>query len=192
MPKLFVGIPVSEEYEARLNSMVETLRGRLRSRVSWTKPGKWHVTLQFLGKVDEEKVDEIRDALRLIEFLDFPMRAGSLEYIPNVHGPRILWMDIKEGAETCIELAEAVEEVMAAFDFKQNENFKPHLTLGRVKQIEGGDDFGVACAGLLQAWPVLQVESFCLYKSEQTAEGHIYTVVEEFPLWMDSGLIPIR
>lgn len=192
MPKLFVAIRVSDEYEARLNSMVETFRSRLRSKINWTKPDHWHVTLKFLGKVEEEKIDEIRDALRLIEFLDFPMRVGALECTPNVCGPRVLWLNIEEGADTCIELAKAVEEVLLAFDFKVDTRFKPHLTLGRVKQVECGDDFGALCSGFLPVWPVLQVESFCLYKSEQTSEGHVYTILEDFPLWQDSGLIPIR
>lgn len=181
MPRLFIAISVPDEYKTRLDTMVASLGGRLRSRVRWTLPANWHVTLHFLGQVEEEMVGEIRDALRRIEFSVFSMRADGVEGIPNVFQPRVIWLAMDEGGEVCIALAEAVKDVMDAFGFKRGNQCRPHLTLGLVKRLEC-DDFEAAFAEVLQGWPMVQVEKFSLLESELTPDGSIYTVVEEFPL----------
>lgn len=181
MPKLFIAISVSDEYKKRLDTIVAALNGRLCSKVNWTRPTNWHVTLQFLGQVEDEMVDDIRSLLRLIKFPVFSMRANDVEGIPNMFHPRVIWVAINEGSEQCIALAEAVMDKMDAFGFKRGRPCIPHVTLGRVKQLDY-DDFEATLAEVSQNWPMLQVKNFSLYESKVTREGPIYTVVEDFSL----------
>lgn len=181
MPRLVIAISVSDEYKVRLNAMAATLGGRLRSRVRWTRPDNWHVTLHFLGQVEDEKVNPIRYALRQVEFPIFLMRAGGIGAVPNVCHPQVIWVDMKEGYEKCIALAEEVKNVMESFDVKRGKQCIPHLTLGRVKRLEC-DDFQTAFSQVSQDWPMVQIDKFSLWESELSPEGSIYTVVEDFPL----------
>jgi len=187
MLRMFVGIPVSDDYKARLDSMVETLGGQVRSRVRWTRPGNWHVSLQFLGSVEEEVVDDVRSALRKIDFSSFVMRAGDIGCFPDMQKPRVMWVGMNEGNDECARLSEAVKDVMEPFGFKRGtQSFMAHLTLGRVKRPEP-DDFESAFVKVSQEWPELRVDRFILWKSELTPDGPVYTVVEEFPLGAESA-----
>ena len=185
MPRLVIAISVSDEYKTRLDAIAATLGGRLQSRVRWTRPDNWHVTLHFLGQVEDDKVNPIRYALRQIEFPVFSMRADGIGAVPNVCHPRVIWVDMEEGSEACIELAEEVKNVMESFDVKRGKPCIPHLTLGRVKRLEC-DNFAMEFAQIPQDWPMVRIDKFSLWESELTPNGSIYTVIEEFPLQMES------
>ncbi|WP_319469027.1 RNA 2',3'-cyclic phosphodiesterase [uncultured Pseudodesulfovibrio sp.] len=187
MLRMFVGIPVSDDYKTRLDSMVETLGGRVRSRVRWTRPGNWHVSLQFLGSVEEEDVADVRSALRGIDFSSFVMRAGDIGCFPDMRKPRVMWVGMDEGNDECARLSEAVKDAMEPFGFKRGtQPFQAHLTLGRVKRSEP-DDFASVLGNVSQEWPELGVDRFILWKSDLTPDGPVYTVVEEFPLGAENA-----
>lgn len=181
MPRLLIAIPVSDAYRTQLNTMVTTLGERLRSSVRWTRPDNWHMTLQFLGQVEEDNVGEIREALRKIIFPVFLMRAEGTGCFPNMIHPRVLWVGIEKGHSICSSLAETVQDTLEPFDFMQGKQFEPHFTLGRVKQLEN-DDFETVLASAVQDWPLLRVEHFSLWESKLTPDGPVYTVIENFPL----------
>ncbi len=182
MPRLFVGIAVPDEYKKALDSLVGDLGGRLASDVRWTRAGNWHVTLQFLGSVDEEKLDEIRAVLRGIEFQSFSMQAGGIGCFPGVRNPRILWLGMRQGEETCLQLADVVKDAMDVFGFKRGDkSTNIHLTLGRVKRL-ASDDFAGVFEGVRKELPEFSVDRFTLWESELTSNGPVYTVVEEFLL----------
>lgn len=78
MARLFAGVEISPECRVRVREMRDCLTARLRSDIRWTRPETWHVTLKFLGEVDEAGQDAVCGALgrmRLVE--PFPVRLGG-------------------------------------------------------------------------------------------------------------------
>lgn len=182
MPRLFIGIPVPDSYRERLLSITLKMAARLRSQVRWTQPANAHMTLKFLGSVNDDTVPEIQSALRSIAFPPFLFRAGGCGCFPNSHKPRVIWAGTSKGAKACAQLAEAINDALIPVGFEPDERqFKCHLTLGRVKTLFT-DDWEAALREANGLWPGYEVDHFTLWKSELTSQGPIYTVVEEYPL----------
>lgn len=95
-----------------------------------------HLTLKFLGEIDEEKIPQIESILKRISetFKPFPLRLKGTGYFPpKSKTPRVLWAAIEE-VEDLKRLQSDIEEEMESIGFpKERRTFHPHLTLGRVK-----------------------------------------------------------
>lgn len=183
MPRLFIGIPLPDNYKKRIGALTRALDKQLHSKVKWTRAENAHLTLKFLGQVEEERVGAIRRALSDIEFPGFSLAAGECGCFPNQRKPRVIWTGLRLGAEECKELASAVDKALADVGFeREDREFQSHLTLGRVKRL-GQDDWETALQNGDSQWPEIEVGSFVLWESELTHEGPIYTVVDEFFLF---------
>ena len=97
-----------------------------------------HFTLQFLGEIDEEKCEKVKDMLRTITFSQFDLSLKGVGGFPNLKNPRVIWIGTdKKGAEKLIEIAEEIELVLTPLGFEKDKKFKPHLTVLRVKHKVG-------------------------------------------------------
>ncbi len=182
MLRLFVGIPLPELYHEKMASLVEILGSRLKSKVRWSRPENWHLTLKFLGNVEEGRVDDIRSALSAIRFHAFDMRPGECGCFPDMQNPRVIWKGVSKGSRPCEALAAVVDEALAELGFERNKrSFKCHLTLGRVKQLRR-DDWAASLQNGDPLWPGFTVDRVMLWQSELTPEGPRYSVLGEFPL----------
>jgi len=184
--RCFVGLPLPEIYQQRLKTISETWKPKLRSRATWTRPGNWHLTLFFLGDVSEETGDRVLEALSAVRHPRFQLKAGGGGFFPpgGNKPPRVVWAGLDRGAEACTGLAAKVREVLVQLGFQADQRpFKPHLTLARVKQAKGGDDW----PGLLrdlndQEWPAVDMASFVLWQSFLKPSGPVYAALREFQL----------
>ena len=97
-----------------------------------------HFTLQFLGEIDDEKCEKVKDLLRTITFSQFDLSLKGVGGFPNLKNPRVIWIGAdKKGAEKLIEIAEEIELVLTPLGFEKDKKFKPHLTVLRVKHKVG-------------------------------------------------------
>ena len=97
-----------------------------------------HFTLQFLGEIDEEKCEKVKDVLSTIWFSQFDLSLKGIGGFPNLKNPRVIWIGAdKKGAEKLIEIAEEIELVLTPLGFEKDKKFKPHLTVLRVKHKVG-------------------------------------------------------
>lgn len=182
MPRLFIGIPVPDDYHRQIDSLANHLAGQLRSKIKWTAPGNSHITLQFLGDIPVENVPALRQALGEIVFPAFRMQAGGCGRFPERGKPRVLWTGFAEGNAPCAELAAAVADALEPLGFeKDTRPFKCHLTLGRVKRA-AKDDWEGILASAKGDWAEFTVDAFILWESELKPSGAVYSVVEEFML----------
>lgn len=186
--RLFIGIALPDSYQQRLKPLTDELASRLQSKVRWTRPGNWHLTLKFLGEVDDSRVDDIIAALNELEFPAFDIRPGGYDCFPNIKWPRVIWMAIRKGAHPCGALAGAIDSAMAELGFKpESKSFKSHLTLGRVKK-HGRDDWASCLRPASQTvFPGIRVDRFVLWRSELRPDGAVHTPLKEFPLGTKSS-----
>ncbi len=104
--------------------------------VKWVAPDNIHLTVKFLGEVDESRAGAIEDGLRhaVGDTKTFAVPVGQFGAFPSVKRPRVLWV----GCETppVLELlADAVEREMSQLGFEtEGRAFRPHVTIGRVRR----------------------------------------------------------
>jgi 2'-5' RNA ligase len=95
-----------------------------------------HFTLLFLGEIDNSQVDLIRNKLNEIEFEQFEISYRKLGVFPSIKYPKIIWIGIDTLSEQKLSsLYGLVLSKMKQIGFRDDKNFKPHLTIFRVKNI---------------------------------------------------------
>ncbi len=191
--RCFVGLPLPESWQAGLLHATRRLAEVLSSRISWTQPGNWHLTLKFLGNVDAAQLPAVVEALRGVRFASFTLTAGQAGSFPGLGPrpgppPRVLWLGLALGGEQCVRLAADVEQALLSLGFAPEARpFSAHLTLGRVKDAARGDDWGAverAVAELAvtgEVWPAAGISGFVLWQSLPGAGGPQYKALAQFP-----------
>ena len=147
--------------------------------VGWVRPEGVHLTLKFLGDVEEKKVAELGDALRegLKGETPFILQAKGIGTFPTPRAPRVVWLGVEGEVTRLSALAKTVEEICANLKFpKEDRPFKAHLTLGRVKSPRGRgalvkmlENFKDADLGEFRA------DAVSVMKSELQRTGAVYT-----------------
>ena len=193
MIRAFLAVELSQELGSELAVVQQELKQRVESekkgdiRISWVQSAKMHLTIKFLGDMDEQLLDPL---LRVVEQAvgSKPSVSVPLERLgafPRPQSPRVLWVGPSENWEQgvegkrVIEIHGEIEQACESLGFlREAKPFSPHLTLARVKM--GAQHVGVALAkiGVLdQPLSVgsLVVESVVLVKSELKPTGSIYT-----------------
>ncbi|MDQ7834938.1 MAG: RNA 2',3'-cyclic phosphodiesterase [Humidesulfovibrio sp.] len=182
--RCFVGLPLPKDAQAGLERVVLRLSGQLASRISWTRPGNWHLTLKFLGDVAEERLPGLIQALGGVAFAPLPLAVGRAGFFPSAGrgGPKGLWAELRLGGPECARLAAAVERALEPLGFAPEKRpFAPHLTLGRVKDAAPGDDWTLVDRALAaESWPVGEVDRFVLWRSALGPGGPQYFRLAEF------------
>jgi RNA 2',3'-cyclic 3'-phosphodiesterase len=133
--RTFVAVDVSKAIRERLVSMQERLAAT-GTEVKWVEPENLHVTLLFLGEVDQR---EIVDVCRIVSdgtsrHAAFTMSVETVGCFPNPRRPRILWVGVGEGSATLVALHDELEIPLQELGYRREERrYTPHITLGRVK-----------------------------------------------------------
>ena len=118
-----------------MGQLQERLKKELTS-VRWTKPEGIHLTLKFLGEVEDSILGSIEEAIREITgtLPAFSLQVRGLDCFPPKGSPRVLWVGMEESTGTLRKLVSSLENVMESFLFpKEKRGFTPHLTLGRFR-----------------------------------------------------------
>src|SRR5262245_3813821 len=133
--RTFIAIEIPSEIKSALAALQTELR-RAGADVSWTKPENMHLTLNFLGEVDEGRIVEIEKvcADSAAEFQPFTLSLNDTGVFPNARQPRVLWAGLSGEVENVVEMHRRLDERLALIGFKREEKrFHPHLTIGRLK-----------------------------------------------------------
>lgn len=155
------------------------------SGLSPVDPEDAHVTLKFLGDVDQgdltRLVDGLEAAVDAAAVDPFHAEFGGLGAFPSEDYIRVVWLGVREGGEAMTRLHEAVEErtVELGFDPERHE-FTPHVTLARMNHAGGKEHVQEVLRTEDPAVGSMEVEEVRLTKSELTEEGPRYETVERF------------
>lgn len=133
--RLFVGIelagPAREAILGIRERLVEVLS---RQGVRFVRPEKLHITLAFLGQVDESAVEPLEAALdRLGDARGHTMTTSDLGCFPDMRRPKVIWIGLEGDTSRLVELARCVTEAARPFAPEMDEKpFSAHLTLARI------------------------------------------------------------
>jgi len=157
--------------------------------VRWVASGNFHLTLKFLGNIDEAKIDPLGDALRkeLHLFPRFTINAKGLGVFPGPGRPRVLWVGLT--GDRLVSLASRVESALEPLGFApESRQFTPHLTIGRWRESERAPK---ALGRRLENWQahdfgLSNVESVKLIQSVLKSDGASYHELITVPLGADA------
>lgn len=179
-PRLFVAVPAPEEAIAELTATRQRLEAAGAPRLRWVRPEGLHVTLTFLGETPPARVPAVQAAMAeaAIGTRRHCVALGALG-LNSERRPRVLWVEMADGAEALARLAERLVRALVARGFeREGRTFRPHLTLGRVPDRLSARDRArlrrvVGEAAAPAAVP-LQVTTLHLMRSRLTREGARY------------------
>lgn len=150
--------------------------------VKWVRPEGIHLTLKFLGNVDEARLPELASALGLAVAGSgsFSLQTGAPGAFPSPRSPRVVWVGLEGDLPALQRLFRSVEEALAALGFpREGRPFAPHLTLGRLRETAtraDREELAQALAGLPVENPLsINVEEIHVMKSQLAPTGATYT-----------------
>lgn len=139
--RLFIGVELDDALKAAIAAEIDRIRReieRRRARVQarWVPPENHHITLWFLGEVDDSRAASVAKALeRPFETPAFTLRISGAGTFPPSGAPRVIWMGIAEGSPSLRSLHEDLATRLAPLGFEREARaYSPHLTIARVKE----------------------------------------------------------
>jgi 2'-5' RNA ligase len=175
--RTFIAIELDEGIRARLCEAQDQLRA-CGAQVKWTKPPQMHLTLKFLGEIEEHQVEEVGAALAnaAVGSKPFEMEVRGVGSFPPRGAARIVWAGLEDPSGTLDRLQHRVEGALGAAGFeRETRRFHPHVTLGRVKdgRSRGLRERIQAAADV--AFGVQRVSDVVLLQSMLSPKGPTYT-----------------
>jgi 2'-5' RNA ligase len=147
--------------------------------VAWVAPDNFHLTLKFLGAVDESRVPAVADAMltAVVGVPPFTLTLRGLGAFPSPRRARVIWAGAHEGTEIAAVLAGRVDAALGGLGFPREERpFASHITLGRVRTPARNpvlaDALAAAAVRDLGAVPITRVS---LMQSQLSPRGARYT-----------------
>jgi 2'-5' RNA ligase len=177
MLRLFAGIALPPEHKLQLSTICHGESG-----IRWTDPGNFHVTIRFIGEVDEGVAADIDAALTGIRMAGFDLSIAGIGTFGPADKPRLIYAGLDK-APALAQLHDKVEmALMRAGLPPEGRRFTPHITLGTMRN---ADPIAVArfvATHNLLRLPPFRVDRFELIRSYLTKSGAVYEDVAEYPL----------
>ncbi|HEY2892801.1 MAG TPA: RNA 2',3'-cyclic phosphodiesterase [Pirellulales bacterium] len=143
--RTFIAVEIPGEVRDRAHQLITRLRAA-PAKVKWVDPRDMHWTLKFLGDVEMLESPRVCQAVaRAVEPLaPFDIEACGAGAFPDPHRPRTVWVGMGAGAEAMVELHDSIDHELAKLGYRaENRRFRPHLTIGRVRNSpEGIEELG--------------------------------------------------
>ncbi|MBD6956177.1 MAG: RNA 2',3'-cyclic phosphodiesterase [Thermoplasmata archaeon] len=167
--RLFTGIKINAGDE--IIEMQRYFKNRYRMKA--VEVENMHITLKFIGEVDDREVEKIDSILSGIYFNGFNIKLRGAGAFPDERRARVIWIGII--SDDLLKLGREVSEKLSMYN---DEKFSPHLTIGRLKDITNISedlkkyrerDFGE-----------FYVDHFSLYKSTLTPNGPVYDEIKKY------------
>lgn len=179
--RTFIALELSEAAKAGILGCVEKLRDK-GVRASWARPSTIHLTLRFLGDVDDERLVDVFSATERAAAAGQPFEfvTTGLGAFPSPARPRVVWAGV-EAPDALYELRSALDTELEFAGFaRERRRFHPHVTLGRLRSSV------VGLAELLSETPVpaerTRVGAVLVMKSTLASSGATHEVVRELDL----------
>ncbi|MBI4845403.1 MAG: RNA 2',3'-cyclic phosphodiesterase [Candidatus Omnitrophica bacterium] len=180
--RTFIAVEINNETREELTRIQIALKKELSGTFSWVKPENIHLTLRFIGHINEEQINTITTIISEItkKTQSFNADLGVLGTFPSLANPLVLWVGINFGYNQLNQISAHLEEKLEQINFAAGEKyFHPHLTLCRIKKIETKNNL----SNILQSIPPkpvpFQINKIVLFESTLSKDGAQYSKLFE-------------
>lgn len=187
MTRTFIAIELGEPARIALTTIIRDLAAAL-PRVRFVDPASLHLTLAFLGELDDARLAQAHEAAVAIAAEDAPFQLalGGLGVFGPRRAPRVIWAGVSGDVERLVALQRHLAAALATRGFTPEERpYSPHLTLARLKQPPEADALAqlerLQHALVVDRAPI-PVEALSVMKSELAPSGARYTCLRRYPL----------
>ena len=168
--RAFIAVDIPEKIKREIvkiqNSLPE-FKGKT------TEPENLHLTLKFLGEVNQEDLEKVKNKLKSIKFEQFETEIDSI----GTFNARIVWLHMTN----CNELQKEIDKTLKDI-FQPEERFMSHLTIARVKEIKDKKSFLKELGKTKFDKIKFEVKEFKLKESVLTKNGSVYQDIEVYDL----------
>ena len=134
--RIFIAVDLPAGIKTRISDFIHKLKPAAPLGIGWANLRDLHVTLKFLGEIEESRLPEIGVAVRAVAAATsvFPLTvAGTGTFPPHSSHPRVLWIGLEE-SPALLDFQDRLENSLEALGFPREQRpFHPHLTAARVK-----------------------------------------------------------
>jgi len=186
--RAFIAIELPEDIRKALAQLQDKLKS-CGADVKWVEPNNIHLTLKFLGEIDEAQLNKITSIMQNVSatVYPFPATISAIGAFPRINSPRVIWIGIDKGDNEIKTIAKLLEnEIKNVGIPAEDKPFSSHITIARTKSsfnleklvkelktIE--NDFGLRGREF-------KVTKITLFKSSLTPKGPIYEILKEADL----------
>jgi 2'-5' RNA ligase len=183
--RTFISVELPDEVKKNIVELVNELKAT-EAAVKWVTAENLHITLKFLGWVEDRNLDNLIDLTTkaVAGNGSFKARFEGLGTFPEGKTPRVVWVGTVEGGDRLCNLAKNLEEALSKAGFRKEEReFRSHITIGRVKEKKGVEKLKEKIKSIKDAkFGEALVDRIYIMKSSLTPKGPIYEIVKEVKL----------
>lgn len=164
------------------DELISTIGFESAKKIKWEEADKYHITLFFIGEVEDRLrniLEKELDGISNLKIGEIEFEFDRISAFPDLRNPRVIYLDVKDKEKKSFVLSKEVEVIMNKFGFTQDKKYVPHITLGRVRKNERihMKDIDIECEG-----ERFTVDKVCLMKSTLTSKGSFYEEVHRVEL----------
>ena len=186
--RAFIAIELPEGIKNTLSRLQDKLK-QCGADVKWVEPNNIHLTLKFLGEIEEAKLEKINQIIQETakNKPKYSITLSGLGVFPDVNHPKIIWVGIEDKNSETKLIAEELEEKLQTLNIpKEERRFLGHITIGRVKSWMNKDKLTEKLSALRIEFAKEEncfiAEKITLFKSSLKPNGPVYEALKEVTL----------
>ena len=184
MKRTFIAIkmPLSKQKQELVFNIQQELKDE---KIKWVDLWNMHVTLFFLGDTKVDLIAAISENIKkqLADVKSLKLKMSGIGVFKSLADPKVVFVEI-EASDELKNLKSRIDQAIIPFGFKNDKReFKPHLTLGRIKFIRDKTNLKTVLeSSKFQDFGDIHVGEVLLYESILTPKGPIYKLLARFAL----------
>jgi len=170
--RCFIAIDFPEEIKEELGIMQGKI-GDPDTKLNLVSTETAHLTLKFLGELNDNQVEEAKKLFSEIKFKKFNAKLGSLGVFPNETFIRVVWVGVESQGET-LRLHNLIDDKFLRMNFTKDKAFESHTTLARARLVKDAMNYFEKLEKITVKPLEFTVNKIKLKKSVLTSAGSTY------------------
>ena len=181
MKRLFVAVDIDDHTRAQVAAIAAGAARAAPARMTWVRPDRLHLTLEFFGETDPAAERQILSALvEPFPLAPFDLAFDAFGFFPPRGSPRVLWLGIATGLAELRRLHDMIERRLTP-RAAPRDVFHPHLTLARFRDRTARPHPAKLAKIRASAGPC-RIDRVTLYESHLSPEGPTYSALAQAAL----------
>lgn len=178
--RVFIAVELPEHVKSRVFHEFEILQKKNLFKGKFVEKNNLHLTLKFIGETSLEKIDEIKKRLKEVKFEKLNCGVGKTGVFDSEKHIKIIWVELL--SDKLKELQVLINEKFPEISSSDYKEFNSHITTARVKEVINREKLIDDLKKINFKKLDFEISEFLLMKSELTAQGPIYRIIEKFKL----------